>query len=391
MDPALNKVAGTELNSWRMVSDPLADETVRKIIEGGEEDRVNQVFQHLTRNRSVAINELPDEVRHYFEVSGKAPDWYDPEQTLRGQRVFSLYGPEISTLLLCKALPETYACWRGAEVLHRTGRFAEKDGKLRGFTRRLMETAQFVVDVTTPGGLDEGGHGIVSAQKVRLIHAAIRYFINRAGWDTQTYGEPINQQDMAGTLMAFSVLMLDGLEALGIKLSEEDKQGYYHLWRVTGYYSGVHLDLMPAGYEDANDLGNSILESQMGESEAGRELTKACLDFMRSLIHIPWMKHIPDLMVYHMAGEKVARLQGIDVHEKWLTKEVGTILIKGLDLIKKAESEVHALRSLSSRFNRHLLQGMLNYFNQEKRIQFYIPPDLVDDWKVHADHSSAPN
>src|SRR6201999_3276000 len=124
------------------------------------------------------------------------------------QEVFACYGPQICLCLLCKSLPEAYACAKGAQVLYRTGRLTDQDGTMRTFTRRLMETSQFVVNVCIPGGLEPNGKGIVTSQKVRLIHAAIRYFIKKGEWDVATLGEPINQEDMAGTLQSFSTLIL---------------------------------------------------------------------------------------------------------------------------------------------------------------------------------------
>lgn len=51
-------------------------------------------------------------------------------------------------------------------------------------------------------------------------------------------GQPVNQEDMAGTLSSFSASVLHGLEWLGIKGSDEECQGYQHLWKYVGYYLG---------------------------------------------------------------------------------------------------------------------------------------------------------
>ena len=69
---------------------------------------------------------------------------------------------------MCKSLPEAYVCANGAKVLYTTGRMTEQSGNLNVFTRRLMETAQFVINVCSPGGLSDTGSGIITAQKVRL-------------------------------------------------------------------------------------------------------------------------------------------------------------------------------------------------------------------------------
>lgn len=67
--------------------------------------------------------------------------------------------------------------------------------------RRLGETGQFVLSVTTRGALGPRGQGIRKVQKVRLLHAAIRHLIRRSpGWPEEELGPPICQEDLAGTL-----------------------------------------------------------------------------------------------------------------------------------------------------------------------------------------------
>ena len=126
-----------------------------------------------------------------------------------------------------------------------------------------METAQFVVNVCIPGGLESNGRGIITAQKVRLIHAAIRYYIKRHDWPIEEYGEPINQQDMAGTLQSFSTLIIQGLEKMSIDLTLEEKEGYYHCWRVVGFIMGVEEELNPPTYLEGFALGQAILKDQI--------------------------------------------------------------------------------------------------------------------------------
>jgi hypothetical protein len=57
------------------------------------------------------------------------------------------------------------------------------------------------------------GAGWVSALNVRLLHAGVRsHLLHRVGWDTAALGVPINQEDMVVTQLAFSIVLLLGLE-----------------------------------------------------------------------------------------------------------------------------------------------------------------------------------
>src|SRR5439155_16091528 len=111
-----------------------------------------------------------------------------------GENVFAAYGPEILMVLGLYAIPAAYAARRGVQVLHRTAYFQRRP------MRRVWETTQFVVDVMSGGGLGPDGLGLRTAQKVRLMHAAIRHFLlndRDRPWDQAELGIPINQEDLA--------------------------------------------------------------------------------------------------------------------------------------------------------------------------------------------------
>ena len=95
-----------------------------------------------------------------------------------------------------------------------------KTGGMRGNTRRrILETAQFVFDVLNLGAFTATGRGVRSTQKVRLMHATIRHLTLMEGqWDSKSWGVPLNQEDLAGTLMTFSVVVLDVFESVGVRL-----------------------------------------------------------------------------------------------------------------------------------------------------------------------------
>ena len=284
------------LEEKRKHTDPLADQVVATIIKSGYEEKINEVFHTLIKNESFSedtFKGFPDEVRKpvtdYFNTTKILPDWVDDAQVKIGENIFSLYGPEISMLLNVKSLPLCYACSKGAKVLYMTGRLSDKNGNIDPLARRLMETAQMIINVMAPGGLSAGGKGIVTMQKVRLIHASIRYFIknpalNKAGWDVEEVGEPINQEDMAGTLMSFAALIIKGLEQLNITLTEQEENAYMHCWRIVGHVMGVDEDLIPTNYADGWDLGIAIMGNQAAESSWGQELTNSCISFLQSII-----------------------------------------------------------------------------------------------------------
>ena len=84
------------------------------------------------------------------------------------------------------------------------------------------------------------------------MHAQVRAaMLRRPDWDVEAWDHPVNQIQLAGTLMLFSLVMLLGSRILGMRFSAADRAAAFHLWRYVGYLMGVHPGLLPVTEEDA--------------------------------------------------------------------------------------------------------------------------------------------
>lgn len=374
----------SELEAFRSQSDPLADRVIQTIMKRDDARSISELFDQLIRNNDYEKITLPNEVRTYFDETGKLPDWADTEKIKTGQQVFADYGPSICLLLLCKSLPEAYSCKKGAQVMYQTGRMEQgKDGSLNRFTRRLMETSQFVMNVCAPGGFGKDGNGVITAQKVRLIHATIRYYIQKGDhWNTSELGLPINQEDLAGTLQSFSALIIEGLKNLGVELSEQEKEGYYHVWRVAGHIVGLDPQLNPPDYASGLKLGYAILDHQQSPSEAGTTLTQAVIHFMQEVIPGNVFHHSPEILMRYLLGNQTADMLEIPPEEGLWVKVLPRITHFIFKTEEKWEKRSPLFRELADHLSMAMLNGLLHYFNEYKTIRFYIPPSLKENWKL---------
>lgn len=404
MSASFNKSNITEsfLASKRSKTDPLADEVVADIISSGSEEIVNKVFFKLVSNDSYSpdqFTDLPKEVAdtviNYFDRTSSLPSWANQKLIDEGQSVFGLYGPEISMILNVKALPLCYACGNGAKVLFMTGRLSDHNGDIDPLARRLMETAQMIMNTMSPGGLGNKGNGIVTIQKVRLIHASIRYFLknvkfNKAGWDSEKFGEPINQEDMAGTLMSFSALMVKGLEQLSIELTDQQQQGYMHTWRVIGHLMGLEEDLLPNTYDEGWHLGVAIMKHQAERTEDGIELTKSCINFLKYITPGNLFDNVPEYMIWYFAqdvseatGKDLASMIGV-TNDAGIKGKIVLLLSKLLaNEVDNIQDHSKIIQKLSTVFNKILLKGFLKHYNGGKDVHFFIPPSLQKNWNLH--------
>jgi uncharacterized protein (DUF2236 family) len=286
------------LDAMRDAGDPMADAVMEELFLRRQVGAVNRLMRSMREGPLPA--ELPPVVREYLDRS--APHEIDRRRLRRAEEVFALHGPAILAVLGLCSLPASYAARKGVQVLHRTSYLLEQP------VRRLRETAQIVVDVLAPGGLEPGGRGVRSAQKVRLVHASVRRLATRdqgRPWDA-SLGVPINQEDLAGTLMTFSYVVLEGLERLGVPLDEEDRDAYLYAWVVAGRVLGVDERLLPADLAEAAALTALIHRRQIAPSAEGRALTASLVRAFEEIL--------APLPVAGLVGEAVRFFLGEDAY-----------------------------------------------------------------------------
>jgi len=87
------------LQSKRMMTDDLADTVVKQIMATSESEKVNHLFQLITKNKYKLPDDVPIELRNYFTDTAKLPDWADKDMINLGQQVYIRHGIWISLLL----------------------------------------------------------------------------------------------------------------------------------------------------------------------------------------------------------------------------------------------------------------------------------------------------
>jgi len=105
---------------------------------------------------------------------------------------------------------------------------------------------------------------IVALQRLRLLHAMVRMFVQRrlesphrlAGlassgiWDGEN-GLPINQLELLHTLLTFSHVVLRSFDIWKCGLTPYQHEAYIHLWNVAGALLGIRPELLPRNADDA--------------------------------------------------------------------------------------------------------------------------------------------
>jgi hypothetical protein len=316
------------LDALRSLGDPAADALAAELLAGhgqlDERDLVRLVLGAL-------VTGPPDELgalRAWMVDGPPLPGWADLERVRAGQEFFACWALPICSLLYCAALPCAYAAADGVQVLALTSDLATGD-----LTRRIAETAQMVVDVMdlgpgSPDTLGPGGQGYVTVRGVRLLHAVVRQAILTSPAVIHTcdegvprrwcpeWGRPVNQEDLLGTLLTFTVSVLGALDRLGVPYDRDRAEDYLHTWCVVGALLGIDESVLPRGRDEADALAATIFRRHHRPSRAGRRLMAVLLGEMEHAM--PWgLRRLPRTLVRHVVPPGVGDALGVPAAAWW--------------------------------------------------------------------------
>ena len=255
-----------------LAGDPQADALVRWIESQGESAKSR--FECALRDGISAVPEASPELKEFFERADTLPAWVDFDQIRSGALAYQRFGILGMIVLSAWSLINGYHSSAAVKPLTFTGELIGRP------QRRLAETARFVSEATQVDGLRPGRPGRDISLRVSLIHSHVRRACLESGrWRTDLWGLPINQADMFGTLLEFSLLMMDGAQRLGFFLTPGEREAILAMWRYCGHLSGVDPWLLEQLGSEAKTrrLADLLRLVQPGPDEDSRALTEQLL------------------------------------------------------------------------------------------------------------------
>jgi ACT domain-containing protein len=333
------------LNQNRLLGDIDADQLIKEVFASKKQSELYAALQLPEMNILSLQDASP--VSAFLQSPKTLPEWYDANRILKGQQVFELYAEEMMALLGAMALPYCYAASPGNKALYFSDKMRQSPGK------RLLDTASFLINVSTPHSLEGDKPGHIHINKTRLIHALARYYILKGEWNME-WGLPINQEDMAGTNLAFSVIIVVGLQQSGFTLSEKQMEDFIFLWRYIGYQLAIDPELLPTSFQEAYKLAKLIRKRNFKKSMEGIELTRELLQYYRSVVPPNQAKFI-NAQVRHYIGPEVSDYLGLEADPV-------------LDTINEAVTNAKTLQNLFSIQQSSFASMMANHKTLQKLI-----------------------
>lgn len=263
---------------WRRLGERLTvgDEPVDRLVEWMSTVGVKQtrpLFDRALTHGIDAVAEAAEPLREFFKAVEKLPDWVDPQKLRRGQRALRRGGADGMYVARDVSLLGGYQFSGFNKTLLRTGALE------KGSNKRFAETMQWAMDVISEGGLEYLGAGYRSTLRVRLIHGLVRKHVAAMpDWRAEEWGVPINQTDMAATLIGALVAPAVGVVGMGIVLRPKEYEAVAHLTRYVGWLMGVEDEWLPRSFRDSIRVLYHTLGALAEPDESSRQLAVPMAD-----------------------------------------------------------------------------------------------------------------
>ncbi|NUS45031.1 MAG: DUF2236 domain-containing protein [Mycobacteriaceae bacterium] len=233
-----------ELGEGLTVGDPPMDELVAWMHHEGMA-RTRPLFDRALQRGIATVPDAPAPLRRFFGAVETPPEWVDQDRVRRGAQVFRAGGADGLYIARDVSFLGGYLASGFNQTLIRTGAME------KGPARRFAETLQWALDVTADGGMDRLGPGYRSTIHVRLIHALVRRHVAALpDWQSDRWGLPINQTDMAATLVGALIAPFVGGIVFGIVPTRTACDDAAHLTRYVGWLMGVDEPRLPTTFRD---------------------------------------------------------------------------------------------------------------------------------------------
>lgn len=292
--------------NFRQMGDDSFDSFVSNLIQQKGASFVKDLVKKLGQRSWSDLSSISDEANDLLENIKTEYSTFNYKELSRAAIFYQKHKQKIGIILACYSLPYCYLGAHGVQVLYRSERIKNDTYS------RLIETGQFVDDVLNYDHWRSGKIYTICF-KIRLLHAIMRvYAQNTTTWQS-SWGIPVCQEDMAGTNLSFSYLVIEGLTKMGIGIDETDSRAYLYVWAMVGQLLGLAPSLATYTIKDSYKLERSIAHSQFKPSAEGQVLTQSLVDTFKKNTNSEVEYQILLGQMWYYLGENYGKMLNLPV------------------------------------------------------------------------------
>ncbi|MFF5294008.1 oxygenase MpaB family protein [Paractinoplanes globisporus] len=255
---------------WDDATDPL----VASLLDNGQIPAVNTAFESWISNGDALPAGLPATLTAYLQQVNVLPSWADRTKLAQAAQfnkrmsmyLFLLYGlgSGIMSTVIPREARNVYYSAGGADM-----------------QSRAAKTFTYGYDLSAADAFQPTGHFVVTSNKTRLTHAAVRHLLPQSpAWHGVTNDQdfrPISNGDILITFHSLGTYVYGKLSSWGIRMSSAEQAAYLHQWQVALHLLGVRDDFIPASWAAAKQQSAYALTPLLAPTPEGIDLANVLL------------------------------------------------------------------------------------------------------------------
>lgn len=253
---------------WDSATDPL----MVSLLENGQVPSVNSAMAGWVNNGDALPTGLPADLAAHLLTGNKLPSWADPAKLARAADfnrrkdtyLFMLYGlgSGIMSTVIPREARSVYWSVGGADM---------KD--------RAAKTFTFGYDLSQLDAFKPTGQFVVTANKTRLVHAAVRHLLPQSPHWREVTDEaiPISAADILVTFHSLGTFVRRRMLDWKVPMPAADQDAFLHSWQVALHLLGVPDEYIPQSWAAAEAQSAQVLTPILSPTPEGLDLAEVLL------------------------------------------------------------------------------------------------------------------
>ncbi|WP_112264056.1 oxygenase MpaB family protein [Lentzea terrae] len=254
------------------VWDDEVDRLLASLLDNGQVPAVNTAMRSWVNNNDPLPSGLPAGLAAYLQKVNRLPSFADRAKLRlaadfnrrKDTYLFLLYGlgSGIMSTVIPREAKSVYWSAGGADM---------KD--------RAAKTFTFGYDMSELNAFEPTGQFVVTANKTRLVHAAVRHLLPQSPqWQAVNDEQiPISNGDILVTFHSLGTFVHRKLREWRVPMSAAEEDAFLHMWQVAIHLLGVRDEFIPKTWAAAYAQSAQVLTPILAPTREGRELAEDLL------------------------------------------------------------------------------------------------------------------